>query len=104
MGFDRTERFIPPPSLAEVMAVHDEVTDQQSAELIVVVRPGGNDYHDGPTVCHMAVVESDGRISHRKEFSADVTHNEPVVEGLKEYSDRPEDFRIIYLVRKQLQG
>lgn len=100
MGFDRIERFIPPPRLAEVMAVHDEVPDLSSAEVVGVVRSGGNDYHDGPTVCHLAVVMPGGLISHRKEFDADITYNEPFTEGLEKYLVRPEDFRIIYLVRK----
>ena len=99
VGFDREERFIPPPSLEEVMAVHDEVPDLQSAEVVGVVRAGGNDYHNGPTVCHMAMVEHEGKISHRKEYGAPVS-TERLEEGLEGYLKRPEDFRIIYLIRR----
>jgi len=99
MGFVNNEHFIPPPSLNEVMAVHDKVADLQSAEVVGVVRAGGNDYHNGPTVCHMAMVEPDGTLSHRKEFGAEITR-EPFSEGLEYYLKHSELFEIMYLARK----
>jgi len=103
LGFDQEERFIPPPSLGEILAFHDEVSDISSAEVIGVVKPGGNDYHTGPTVCHMAIVESDGLISHRRKFGEEVTR-ETFEAGLDNYIKRPEDFTIIFLVRKVQQA
>lgn len=99
LGLTPQEKFIPPLSYDEILQEFDEIDGRQTAEVVGVVRPGGNDFHTGPTVCHMAILEPNGMIGHRRDYDNEVTH-ELFEDGLAEFLMRPDYFKIIYLICK----
>lgn len=93
MGLEQTEKYILPPTLKEIMTRYNEVPDIGLAQAIAIIRPDGG-------VCHMVVVESDGSISHRKNYGHPVTEHEPIDIGLSDFLERLNYFTFVYLTLK----
>lgn len=100
-GLIDNERYIPPPSLNDLLSTHDRVFEVAQAQVVAVTRERTEyEFHLGPTVCHLGLLEEEGTyVLHRRKYGDDVKRDS-YKKALGEYLNQPDKFKILYLKRK----